>query len=138
MANALRFPFVAVEQSLGNSSLQPLLPLTLSIGPNSLEVSALLDTGSSVNVLPYQAGISLGAKWEKQDVEIQLTGNLACIEARALLLEATVSDIPPVRMAFAWTKTDEVPVLLGQVNFFLEFEVCFFRSQRFFEVRRNT
>ncbi len=28
----------------------------------------------------------------------------------------------------------EVPLLLGQANFFIEFDVCFYRSQKVFEV----
>jgi len=40
-----------------------------------------------------------------------------------------------VRLAFAWTQTDNVPTLLGQVNFFLEFDACFFRSREEFEVQ---
>jgi hypothetical protein len=29
---------------------------------------ALLDTGASVNVLPYEVGLQLGAVWENQTV----------------------------------------------------------------------
>jgi hypothetical protein len=43
--------------------------------------------------------------------------------------------LPPVRLAFAWAHTDAVSVILGQVNCFLEFDVCFFRFRGFFEVR---
>jgi hypothetical protein len=60
----------------------PYLPITLSNGSNSLEVMALLDTGASVNVLPYQIGLQLGATWEQQTVPIELSGNLAHSEAR--------------------------------------------------------
>jgi hypothetical protein len=41
----------------------------------------------------------------------------------------------PVRLAFAWASVDTVPVILGQVSFFLEFDVCFFRARRAFEIR---
>ena len=37
--------------------------------------------------------------------------------------------------AFAWTQAAEVPLLLGQVNFFMEFDVCFFRAQAAFEIK---
>jgi hypothetical protein len=46
---------------------------------------ALLDTGASVNVLPYEIGLQLGAVWEEQIVPIQLSGNLARMEARGLV-----------------------------------------------------
>ena len=40
-----------------------------------------------------------------------------------------------MRLAFAWTRSDEVPLLLGQVNFFMEFDVCFYRSRYAFDLR---
>jgi hypothetical protein len=46
-----------------------------------------------------------------------------------LLVMARVGDFAPVRLAFAWCKTNEVPLILGQTNFFLEFDICFFRSR---------
>jgi hypothetical protein len=46
-----------------------------------------------------------------------------------------VGSFAPARLAFAWTRNEAVPLLLGQVNFFLEFDVCFFRSQGYCEVR---
>ena len=49
--------------------------------------------------------------------------------------DATVGKFPPVQLAFAWTRSNAVPVLLGQVNFFMEFDVCFYRSRLVFEVK---
>jgi hypothetical protein len=39
------------------------------------------------------------------------------------------------QLAFAWTQADDIPLILGQVNFFMEFDVCFYRAQRAFDVR---
>lgn len=93
----------------------------------------LLDTGAMVNVLPYQIGIELGAIWEEQTTMLQLTGNLAQIEARVLILSAVIG-ISSVRLVFAWTQATQVPLILGQANFFMEFDVCFYRFQKIFEV----
>lgn len=111
-----------------------MLPLTLAAA-NTAPVVGLLDTGAMVNVLPYSVGVQLGADWDQLTTTIQLTGNLAAVEARALVVSGTVATFPPVRLAFAWAKTDAIPILLGLVNFFLEFDVCFFRSQGEFELR---
>jgi hypothetical protein len=132
-AAAERYPFVERDPSLGLASLAPFLPITL-VGTTSISVSAL-DTGAAVNVLPYSVGEQLGAVWERQTTTMTLSGNLAACEARALVVSAVVGKFPSVRLAFAWAKTDEVSVLLGQVNFFLEFDVCFYRSRALFEVR---
>ena len=66
---------------------------------------------------------------------MRLTGNLAGDDARAILVDTTVGQFAPVRLAFAWTRSDAVPVILGQVNSFMEFDVCFLRSRLEFEVR---
>ena len=115
-------------------SLAPVLPLTL-IGQRSISVSGLVDSGAAVNVLPYTLGVQLGFDWDQQTQSVELSGNLASVEARVIVLSAVVGTFPPVRLAIAWARTDEVSIILGQVNFFLEFDVCFFRSRAFFEVR---
>ena len=82
----------------------PYLPLTLTYKNRSVEIMALLDTGASVNVLPYEVGLQLGAAWEEQTVPVQLSGNLALLEVRGLVLSATVAEFSPVLLAFAWTR----------------------------------
>ena len=96
-------------------------------------VPGLLDTGSTVNVLPYPLGLQLGLLWEQQTTQVHLTGSLARLPARGVIVSGQVASFPPVELAFAWTQSTEVPVILGQVNFFMEFDVCFFRSQAAFE-----
>jgi hypothetical protein len=135
MDNAQRFNFVEGFDTFGVPDALPQLPLTLTYQGSSIEVSALLDTGASVNVLPYSIGVQLGAVWEEQTVSVTLAGNLASVEARGLLVSAKISNFDPVRLVFAWSLSDDAPLLLGRMNFFLEFDVCFYRSQLAFEVR---
>ncbi|WP_293132797.1 hypothetical protein [Microcoleus sp. bin38.metabat.b11b12b14.051] len=134
MLNGQRFAFTERIDTLGRSSILPYLPITLSNGSNSVEVMALLDTGASVNVLPYEIGIQLGAIWEEQTVPIQLSGNLASSEARGLVISGTVAQFSPILLAFAWSLSTDAPVILGHLNFFAEFNVCFFRHELAFEV----
>lgn len=72
--------------------------------------------------------------FSRSDSSLRLTGNLGGLEARALLLEGVIGHLPPVRLVFAWTRSDAVPTLLGQVNFFMEFDVNFLRKSGVFEV----
>jgi hypothetical protein len=134
MTNKVRFAFTEIDPSLGALSTLPYLPLTLTYQNRSVSVSGLLDTGSSVNVLPYEIGLRLGANWELQRLSVPLGGNLARFEARALVLAATVEQFPSVELAFAWTRDRNAPLILGHMNFFLEFEVCFYRHQLAFEL----
>ena len=110
------------------------LPITLSHESHSLVASGLLDTGSTVNVLPYPFGLQLGFAWDEQTTPVYLTGSLARLPSRGIILTGHVASFPSIELAFAWTQSVDVPVILGQVNFFMEFDVCFFRSQSAFEV----
>ena len=134
MASKVRFAFTEVDSKLGALSTLPYLPLTLTYQSQSLSVSGLLDTGSSVNVLPYEIGVTLGAVWENQRLSVPLGGNLARFEARALVLTANVENFSPVDLAFAWTRDRYAPLILGHMNFFLLFDVCFYRSNLAFEI----
>jgi hypothetical protein len=129
-----QFPYVSRDPTLGVASLAPMLPITLS-GTASVEVTGLVDSGAAINVLPHSLGVQLGFDWDLQTQGIQLSGNLAAVEARVIVVTARVRQFPGVRLAFGWAKTDTVPVLLGQVNFFMEFDICFFRSRSLFEAR---
>lgn len=128
-----QYPFL--YPALGAISFLPYLPIKMMLRQREAQVAGLLDTAATVNVLPYDIGLQLGAAWDDQTVPVRLTGNLANEEARGLLISATVGRFSPVDLAFAWTRNNVVPVLLGQVNLFMEFDVCFFRSLLRFEVK---
>ena len=134
MLNGQRYPFIDRTNSTGQISTLPYFPIALSNGNNSVEVMALLDTGASVSVIPYEIGIQLGAIWENQTLIIPLSGNLARSEARGLVLAGTVGKFAPTQLVFAWSQSNEVPVILGHMNFFAEFNVCFYRHESAFEL----
>lgn len=132
-----RFPYQMRSASAGHASMAPMLELTLSCANRQETVTGLLDSGAAINVLPFDVGIQLGAIWSQQTTILQLAGNLSRFEARGLILSATVDDFSPVQLAFAWTAAREVPVIFGQLNFFLEFDVCFFRKDLAFELTQH-
>lgn len=98
--------------------------------------NALLDTDSVVSLLPYNIGLHLGAIWQEQTVRVPLAENLASVEARGLFISIQIGHLEPVRQAFAWTQASQVPLILGQTNFFREFDVCFERSQNMIKIIR--
>lgn len=113
----------------------PFLPLVLQHGTRVLTVYGLLDSGASVNVLPYSVGLQLGAEWNAQGQSLTLGGNLAAAPAKGLVLSATVATFAPVRLVFAWSRLDTTPVILGQMNFFQLFAVRFIGAEQQFEVQ---
>ena len=112
----------------------PLLDIQLSHGSKQVVVSALVDSGAALNILPFDIGTELGLVWQEQKIVIDLGGVLAGSQAYAVLLQTRVADLQPVQLAFAWVNkpSSEFRTLLGQVNFFQEFDVHFYgREQQF-------
>jgi hypothetical protein len=114
----------------------PLLDVQLSYGSRQLTVSALVDSGAALNILPFDVGTQLGLVWEDQTFAIDLGGILTGTQAYAVLLSIQIADLQPTRLAFAWVSepSSEIRTLLGQVNFFQEFDVHFYGSQQQFTV----
>jgi hypothetical protein len=129
------YPFLPASPAAGSLGLMSLLPVRLELSQHSVTLLGLLDTASAVNVLPFDVGVQLGAVWARQTSAVQLTGNLASVPARGLVVSAVVGRFPPVRLVFAWAQSNTVPLILGQVNFFAEFDVYFSRSSGIFEVK---
>lgn len=129
MPSTVEFPF-SEDEAL------PTIPIILSYADSSISANALLDTGSTVNLLPYEIGIQLGAIWDEQTVRLPLAGNLARVEARGLFVHVQIGNLEPVRLAFAWAQASEIPLILGQTNFYREFDVCFQRSRYTIEITR--
>jgi hypothetical protein len=137
MSRSQRFTFTEKPDTFGVIDAVPQLSFTLINHDNSVNVSGLLDTGSSVNVLPYDIGIQLGAIWQEQSTSVMLAGNLAAIEAKGLILSAQITGFTPIRLVFAWSSSNDVPLLLGRMNFFLEFDVCFYAFLKEFELTQK-
>ena len=130
----MRFRYSTADPTQNEWDSLPRLPLTLRVGRRAIEVMALVDSGATVNVLPYRTGVQLGAFWDDRLAVLQLAGNFGNTSAMPLFAAAEITGLPRTRLAFAWSRSDSVPVILGQMNFFLEFDVCFYRSQLEFEI----
>lgn len=96
-----RFPYVEDYPIVGAASALPYAPITLQLGDRKVQVSGLIDSGSTLNVLPFDVGLRLGAVWEKQSVPVRLGGNMAEPEARGIVLIGQIEGFSPVRLAFA-------------------------------------
>jgi hypothetical protein len=80
----------------------PYLPLQLSYQGKTIETEGMIDTGSTVNVLPYDLGTELGLQWDSYNIELELAGNLRNIESRAVLLNVTIDEFPIIRLLIGW------------------------------------
>lgn len=131
--NVQRFTYTPHPRFPGG---MPSVDLHLSYQKRMLSVSALVDSGAALNILPFDIGIELGLVWKSQTFPLNLEGTLTGTQAYAVLLHAELAPFPSVELAFAWVNRPrpEVRMLFGQVNFFQEFNVYFYGHQHAFEV----
>jgi hypothetical protein len=135
LPNLASFSYIPPDAKARERSGLPYLPITLRYRGYSFTANGLLDTGAAINVLPYALGKQLGLRWENQLPIAQLAGNLAASESRGVLLTGIVDSFAPVRLAFAWTQSESAPLILGQINFFQEFQVCFDGTEQIFTIQ---
>jgi hypothetical protein len=130
----MRFQYSTISPSQNEFDSLPRISLALRRGDCRIETTGLVDSGATVNVLPYELGFQLGATWDDRRAIIQLAGNLGNQPAMPLSVVAEIADFQFTELVFAWVKSLNTPLILGQTNFFLEFDVCFYRSKSEFEI----
>ncbi|MGG6239137.1 hypothetical protein ACQ4N7_10920 [Nodosilinea sp. AN01ver1] len=131
----MHFRYSTIDLSQNEFDSLPRVPLILRREGRIVEALGLVDSGATVNVMPYELGLQLGATWDDSRAIIQLAGNLGNQPATPFFAMVQVGDFAPVQLAFAWTQSRNAPLILGQTNFFIEFDVCFYRSKMEFEVK---
>lgn len=126
--NTRRFPYARNDL--------PILPITLVNGLESMTCDALVDSGSTINVLPYDLGLQLGLDWEVQSLEMDTVGYLRGAPLFAVSLMGQISDFPPVKLCFGWSgkASGEIRLILGQRNFFRHFRILFEGYVNAFEI----
>ncbi len=113
----MRFPYTITAPTQNEFDSLPRLPLTLQLDRHRVEAVGLVDSGATVNVLPYDTGLQLGGLWEDRKATIKLAGNLGGFVAQPIFVMATIGDLSPIRLVFAWTRSNNVSLILGQMNF---------------------
>ena len=134
----MRFKYSTTSSTQNEFDSLPRLPLILRRGDQSLEAFGLVDSGATVNVLPYEIGLRLGATWDDRRAIIQLSGNLGNQPAIPFSVTAEIGDFDAIELIFAWSGNPNTPLILGQTNFFLEFDVCFYRSKLEFDIQKKS
>ena len=93
MLDGQEFPYKIIDTSSSMVDRMPYVPITLGLNGRFLNTEGLIDTGASVNVLPYELGLQLGFIWENENLSVILAGNLAHCQARALVVKGQVTPI---------------------------------------------
>lgn len=130
----MRYRYSTLNPSQSESDSLPWLPMRLMNGHHRMDVLGLVDSGATVSVLPYDLGKQIGFNWDDRQAVIRLAGSLGSAPAIPVFAMSQIGDAPLTRLAFAWTQAPHAPLILGQMNFFMEFDVSFYRARLEFDV----
>lgn len=125
-----RFPYVQRTPQFS----APYLSICLHGVTTSLEELALVDSGATLSILPRSMGEKLGLNWLKATSLGKIAAASGAPEGRSARVKCQFGTLEPVTLGFAWIENDSVPLVLGQVDFFRQFKICFFESEREFEI----
>jgi hypothetical protein len=130
----MRFRYSTTHRSQQVSDALPRVEMDLTANGLTTRVLGLVDSGSTINVMPYQTGLDLGYVWDDRRATVGMSGNLSAVKAAPVSAIGKLADFEEVTLIFAWVRTNDVPMIFGQTNFFVEFEVHFYRAQYEFEI----
>ncbi len=81
----MRFPYSATDATQDEFDALPRLPFRLRRNDRVMEVVGLVDSGATVNVLPYAVGLQLGGVWDGSKATLRLAGNMVSQSAMPFL-----------------------------------------------------
>lgn len=129
----MRFQYSITRPEQDKDDAMPRISVTLRSGNRQLQAIALVDSGATINVIPFELGRQLGAIWNDAEAILPLGGIIGS-DGIPLDIETQIGDYPPIELSFAWVQNDRVPLILGQFDFFENFRVCFERYNLEFEI----
>ena len=137
-----RFPYSKPQGMTGKPGVLPFIPLTLYFTHDGIHITkhvtvpALIDSGSTVNVLPRDIGERFGLDWDEQRAVLASAGIVLGHPALAVPVFAKIPGLTPQQLLFAWSElsSENRRVLLGQTDFFDECYVDFRKPLGYFEI----
>lgn len=138
MSVSERFQYVLKPGGNGPVDMFPLLPMRLALGSRAIDVMALIDSGATISSLPYDLGLTFGQSWNRLPQQLFVGGAHGSAPAKRLDLMATIGSLPPRLLAFAWVNTNNYPLVLGNADFFFNFDVTLCRRHSYFDISPAT
>ncbi|TVS14294.1 MAG: hypothetical protein EA424_19910 [Planctomycetaceae bacterium] len=76
----MRFRYSTSDLTQHESDSLPWLPVVLRVGTRAVEAIGMVDSGATVNVLPFELGVELGAEWDDRKAILQVSESRSRLE----------------------------------------------------------
>jgi hypothetical protein len=121
-------------RQMSDDSYMPMLWIQLGQRERYL---ALVDSGATVNVLPYSVGLDLGLDWKTAAEGFEIGGSAAGT-TKKVRLQFKIRDFDALELEFRWLEHDRVQLILGHDNFFKYFDVCFSTHNQVMTIKQSS
>ncbi len=132
----MKFDYTHVPALPDWASGRPLVDIQLYHAEHEIIVPVLVDSGADISIMPYEIGLELGFIWNEQTYPIDLGGIMRGVPAFAVLVRGEIAGLPEKALVFAWAQKhrSECRFVVGQMNFFQQYEVTFRGYENTFEI----
>lgn len=125
----MEFPGRLIESEQLGAIWVPTATVGIKYGKLSLSCEMLVDTGAYLSMVPYQIGMELGLTISED--EILEAGGVGGASIPHIVKEVELQiGENSIHIRIGWALTDEVPLLLGRLDVFDEFDIEFSQSRR--------
>lgn len=122
------FPGKIIESEQFGTIWVPTVTVEIKYQESSLSCEMLVDAGAYLSMIPYQVGIELGLTISNDEVMEAGGAGGASIPHVVKEVELQIGAYS-IQSRIGWALTDEIPLLLGRLDVFDEFDIEFSQSR---------
>jgi predicted aspartyl protease len=127
----MRYTFSYKFKKLGpeKTTLRPYAEVFLKVQGRLMPFDFLVDSGADRTVINRPLGWALGFEINSEEKPIRLGGVGGSTEGYLRSLTLWIGGVE-IKTEVVWVQSDQVPLLLGQMDIFDRFDITFLRSER--------
>ena len=128
----MSFRYKEIKRPNGIIIKAPYIPITLKSEKESLDFIGLIDSGADISVIPREAADILGLKIEKEDEATGIGGKAKTSDSHLNIKIQKGHEKCEFRLPIKilLQENSEIPILLGRLEFFDNFNIIFEQSEQ--------
>ena len=125
----MEFPFKAIDTDQLGIIYRPVATVRVKGPKNEVLTEMLIDSGADISIIPFELGSYLGFLIEKNEDIKSLGGISGGIPVVYRKIRVEIGAFV-INIKVAWAVVEDVPEILGRVDFFDEFDIEFKQKER--------
>lgn len=132
----IRYRYRRERGTLGKIA-RPVANVILENGGLQVETSMYIDSGADVTMIPLRFGRALGLKQTSSDMILELRGISGSGIPYLLKRIVLILNGEKLKARIAWALVEDVPLLLGRVDVFKQFQIVFDERKGWIDFKKH-